>query len=89
MITVTALPRPFDGLRSVDVAELAEAEAISSRWVHIAVDSHDRTGGGNFKGLSDLNVHLEISNGAPVFRSCLRREDCKTSNDDWNKILME
>lgn len=87
MITVTAVPRPLDGLRSVDVAELAEAEAISSGRVHVSVHGHDGTGGGNFKGLAHLNVHLEISDGAPVLRSCPRSADRKTSERHRNEIL--
>lgn len=65
-------PRPLDGLRSVDVAQLAETETISSGGVHITVHGDDRTGGGHFKRLAHLNVHLEVSDGAPVIRSCRR-----------------
>ncbi len=74
-MTVSAVPRPLDGLGSVDVAELAEAEAISSGRIHIPVDGHDGTGGGNFKSLAHLNIHLEISDGAPVIWSWRRSGD--------------
>lgn len=63
------VPGSFYVLRSVNIAQLAQAEAIPSWWIHIAIHSHYRTCGGHFKRLPNLDIHLKVSNGAPVFWS--------------------
>lgn len=87
--TASALPRSLDRLRSVDVAELTETEAVSSGGVHVPVHGHDGTGRGNFKGLAHLNVHLEVSDGAPVLWSCPRAGDHETPEHERDEIETE
>lgn len=53
----------------VDITQLSQAEAIASRWIHITVHSYNRTCGWNLKCLPNLNIHLKVSYGAPVFWS--------------------
>ena len=62
------LPGSLDGLGPVDVAELAQAEAIPTGGVHIAVHRHDGAGGGHLERLPHLHVHLKVGDGAPVVR---------------------
>lgn len=59
----------------MDVAELAQTEPIPSWRVHIAVHRYNGAGGRHFKRLPNLNVHLKISDGAPVVRRWGRRWD--------------
>ncbi len=53
----------------VDIAQLAQAEAIPSWWIHVAIHSHYRTCGWHLKRLPNLDIHLKVRNGAPVFWS--------------------
>jgi len=71
---MSSLPRSLDSLSAMYVAELAQAEPVSSWGVHIAVHSHGGAGGGHLECLPDLNVHLKVGDGAPVVRSWNRGE---------------
>lgn len=51
------------------VAQLAQTEPVSPRGIHVSIHCHDGARGGHFKGLPDLNVHLEVGDGAPVVGS--------------------
>ena len=69
----TAIPCSLNGFCPVDIGELTQAKAISSRWVYISVDSNNRTAWRNLKCLSYLNIHLKVSNGTPILRSYRRQ----------------
>lgn len=62
-----SIPGSLNVLCSVDIAQLAQAEAIPSRWIHIAIHSHYRTCRWDLECLSDLDIHLKVCNGTPVF----------------------
>lgn len=61
-------PGSLDVLRSVDVAQLAQAEAVAAGRVHVAVHGHDGARRRHLESLADLHVHLEVGDGAPVLR---------------------
>lgn len=63
------LPGSLYVLCPVDIAQLAQAEAIPSRWIHVAIHSHYRTCGRHLKRLPDLDIHLKVRDRAPVFWS--------------------
>lgn len=63
-------PGPLDVLRPVHVAQLAQAEAVPSRRVHVTVHRHGGTRGLDLERLANLDVHLKVGDGAPVLRSC-------------------
>lgn len=63
-------PGPLDVLCSVDVAQLAQAEAVAAGRVHVAVHGHDGTRRWHLEGLADLHVHLKVGDGAPVLWGC-------------------
>lgn len=65
-------PGSLDVLRPVHVAQLAQAEAIPSRRIHVTVHRHDRTRGLDLERLANLDVHLKVRDGAPVLRSWRR-----------------
>ena len=65
----SCLPGPLNVVGAVDVAELSQAEAVSSGGVHIAVHRHRGAGGRHLEGLPHLHVHLKVGDGAPVLRS--------------------
>lgn len=63
-------PGSLTGICAVDVTQLAEAEAITSRWVDITIHSHYRTAGGHLEHLPHLNVHFKVGDRAPKLWSC-------------------
>lgn len=64
------LPGSLAGIRAMDVTQLAQTEAVTSRRVHVTVHRHDRAAGGHLEHLAHLNVHFKIGDGAPELGSC-------------------
>lgn len=85
MSLCAAQPGSLDVLRPVHVAQLAQAEPIPSRRIHVTVHRHDGTRGLDLERLADLDVHLKIGDGAPVLRSCGRRTGGDTC--EWSSLL--
>lgn len=61
-------PGSLDVLRPVHVTQLAQAEAVPSRRVHVAIHRHGGTRGLDLERLANLDVHLKVGDGAPVLR---------------------
>lgn len=72
-LTIQSIPCSLNGFCPVDIGELTQAKAISSRRVYITINSNNRTAWRNLKRLSYLNIHFKVSNGTPILRS-YRRE---------------
>lgn len=68
------LPRSLDGLCPVHVGQLAQAEAVASRRIHVAIHGDNGAAGRDLEGLPDLHVHLKVGNGAPVLWSWARKK---------------
>lgn len=67
-------PSPFALLRSVHVAERAQAEPVAARWVDVPVDGDMGLSRWNLERLTDLRVQLEVGDGAPVLWCWLARQ---------------
>lgn len=75
-----SIPGSLYVLCSVDIAQLAQAEAIPSRWIHVAIHRHYRTCRWHLECLANLDIHLKVRNGAPVFWSWSKPTSGYTSN---------
>lgn len=78
-------PGPLAGVCAVDVAQLAEAKAVSSWWVDVSIDSNYRTAGGNLEHLTHLNIHLKVRDGAPELWTCRGTRTNRVRNWQLNK----
>lgn len=63
-------PGSLTGICAMDVTQLAEAEAITSRRVNITIHCHYRAAGGHLEHLTHLNVHFKVGDRAPELWSC-------------------
>ena len=61
-------PCSLNGFGAMDIGQLPQTEAVASRRIHVTVHGDHGTTGRDLKGLPDLNVHLEIGDGTPIFR---------------------
>lgn len=71
----------------MDIAQLAQAEAVATRRVHVAVHCHDGARRGHLEGLTDLHVHLEVGDGAPVLRGCRAKSTVRLAASDSVKVF--
>lgn len=93
MCNSVSSPCSLNSFCPMDITQLTQTEPVPPWRVDVAVYRHNGTGGGHFKRLPDLNVHLKISNRAPVVRSWKRPEkdhlirEHHTRFTDWTIIF--
>lgn len=60
MTNYTLSPCSLTSICAMNIAQLSKTEAVSSRWIHIAIDSYQWAVSKDLEHLPYLDIHLKV-----------------------------